>query len=145
MAALLLAFVGSLSAVAVAVRAPGRWAAAAALVPVGVLVVVILLGVRFPLVPPVWTGVVLGAVLLGGLIFAINTYNPPSPGNAAGLRTFALEKEGVSQIQIIGWDLFTRYVYPFELTSILLLVGVIGVMILTKRRSLPVASDATKP
>ncbi|GEK17808.1 transglutaminase domain-containing protein [Cellulomonas persica] len=63
-AALLLAFVGSLSAVAVAVRAPGRWAAAAALVPVGVLVVVILLGVRFPLVPPVWTGVVLGAVLL---------------------------------------------------------------------------------
>ena len=63
-AALLLAFVGSLAGVAVAVRAPGRWAAAAALVPVGGLVVVILLGVRFPLVPPMLTGVVLVGVLL---------------------------------------------------------------------------------
>ena len=63
-APLLLAFVGSLTAVAVAVRAPGRWSAAAALVPVAVLVVVILLGVRFPLVPPMLTGVVLAVVLL---------------------------------------------------------------------------------
>ncbi len=74
-AALLLAFVGSLAAVAVAVRAPGRWAAAAALVPVGVLVVVILLGVRFPLVPPTVTGVVLAVVLL-----------PWAAGRAGGLR-----------------------------------------------------------
>ena len=90
-------------------------------------------------------GTALGAVLLGGLIYAINAYRPPNPGNPAANRVLALEGQGVSQIQIIGWDLFTRYVYPFELTSILLLVGVIGVMILTKRRHVPVASDATKP
>jgi len=63
-APLLLAFVGSLAAVATALRAPGRWASAAALVPIAVLVVVILLGVRFPLVPPRATGVVLAVVLL---------------------------------------------------------------------------------
>jgi NADH:ubiquinone oxidoreductase subunit 6 (subunit J) len=37
-------------------------------------------------------------------------------------------------VQFLGWDLFTRYVYPFELTSILLLVGVIGVIIFTRQR-----------
>jgi len=42
------------------------------------------------------------------------------------------ELANISQVQIIGWDLFTKYVYPFELTSILLLVGVIGVMIFTR-------------
>ena len=55
---------------------------------------------------------------------------PPSEGLK---RVMDAEKAGVSQIQVIGWDLFTRYLYPFELTSLLLLVGVIGVILLTKR------------
>lgn len=62
-APLLLAYVGSLVAVATAVRVRGRWSAAAALVPVAVGVVVILLGTRFPTVPPLLTGVVLAVVL----------------------------------------------------------------------------------
>ena len=34
----------------------------------------------------------------------------------------------------IGALLFTRYLYPFEITSILLLVAMIGAVVLAKRR-----------
>jgi NADH-quinone oxidoreductase subunit J len=96
-----------------------------------------------PLVGQKFAGLVLGALLLVGLIWAIGSARlslVPGPG---AMRAQQAEATGVSQIQIIGWDLFTKYVYPFELTSILLLVGVIGVMILTKRRPLPDGTDAT--
>jgi NADH-quinone oxidoreductase subunit J len=96
-----------------------------------------------PLVGQKFAGLVLGALLLGGLMVSLEQVrrSPPAPG-AGAARAMAAEAAGVSQIQIIGWDMFTRFVYPFELTSILLLVGVIGVMILTRRRPLPGATDA---
>jgi NADH-quinone oxidoreductase subunit J len=80
--------------------------------------------------------ILLGAGLLSGLIFAINQIVGEVPGAAlAAERVRQAEAEGISQIQIIGWDLFTRYVYPFELTAVLLLVGCIGVVHLTRRRA----------
>lgn len=63
-AAYVLALVSSVAAVATALRLRRSGAAAAALVPVATLVVVILLGTRFPTVDPVTTGVVLAVVLL---------------------------------------------------------------------------------
>jgi len=97
-----------------------------------------------PLVGQRTVGLVLALVLLGGLIYGLNDYHLPPAQNAGAQRIFALQAQNVSQIQVIGWDLFTRYVYPFELTSVLLLVGVIGVMIFTKQRALPGGSDAHK-
>jgi len=89
-----------------------------------------------PLVGQRRAGLVLGAALLAGLMYAINyASRHPAAAGPGFARVTQAEAQGVSQIQIIGWDLFTRYVYPFELTSALLLVGVIGVMILTKRRA----------
>jgi len=97
-----------------------------------------------PLVGQRLVGVILGAGLLAGLGAAIHyaAGHPPTATNPALTRVTSAENEGISQIQIIGYDLFTKYVYPFELTSVLLLVGVIGVMILTKRRAAAGASDA---
>jgi NADH-quinone oxidoreductase subunit J len=88
-----------------------------------------------PLVGQRLVGLVLGLAMLTGLVYSINASIRPASGVASeGLtRVIEAEKAGVSQIQIIGWDLFTRYLYPFELTSLLLLVGVIGVILLTKR------------
>ncbi|MGY4642925.1 transglutaminaseTgpA domain-containing protein [Cellulomonas sp. URHB0016] len=64
-AAFLLALVGSVTAVAVALRVERPAAAtAAALVPCGVLVAVIVLGTAHPTVPPVLTGTVLAVVLV---------------------------------------------------------------------------------
>lgn len=98
-----------------------------------------------PLVGQKLVGLILGAALLGGLIFAINDASRYAavPDTASLQRVQDAQAQGISQIQIIGWDLFTRYVYPFELTSVLLLVGVMGVMILTKRRAATVNSNAS--
>jgi NADH-quinone oxidoreductase subunit J len=90
-------------------------------------------------------GAVLGLVLLGGLTYGLDyaRTHPQTPGPSA-LRVTQAEAKGVSQIQIIGWDMFTRYVYPFELTSVLLLVGAMGVIVLTKRQPKTETVDARR-
>jgi len=97
-----------------------------------------------PLVGQKLVGFVLSLALLTGLVWAINSHQATAVGSSGLLRVQQAQQQGISQVQIIGWDLFTTYVYPFELTSILLLVGVIGVMLLTKRRgALPVRQDGS--
>jgi NADH-quinone oxidoreductase subunit J len=48
--------------------------------------------------------------------------------------TEPLAPEGFGGPQAIGRSLFTQYVYPFEAVSILLLIGVVGSILLAKRR-----------
>jgi len=38
-------------------------------------------------------------------------------------------------VAAIGLELFTDYLYPFEVTSVLLLAALVGVIALTKRRT----------
>ena len=95
-----------------------------------------------PLVGQKFFGVVLGLALLAGLVYAINFSRlHPIPAGIAMERIRQADAQGINQVQIIGWDLFTKYVYPFELTSILLLVGVIGVMNFTRHRGDTVTLD----
>ncbi len=76
--------------------------------------------------------VLLGGGMLAGLWLAITQAGTSqAPVNQ---RILDAEAQNVSQIQVIGWDMFTKYVYPFELTSFLLLVGAIGVILLTRTR-----------
>jgi NADH-quinone oxidoreductase subunit J len=99
-----------------------------------------------PLVGQKWVGLLLGLALLTGLVYALDQYqNSPAAAvvGPGAQRAAEAEAQGISQIQLVGWDLFTRYVYPFELTSILLLVGVIGVILLTRSRPVPVSGDAS--
>jgi len=35
--------------------------------------------------------------------------------------------------QTVGWLLFTDFLYPFEITSIILLVAMVGAMVLAKK------------
>jgi NADH-quinone oxidoreductase subunit J len=100
-----------------------------------------------PLVGQKFIAFLLGISLLSGLIYAIITWIPSAPAQVIGpgaQRELTAQEQGISQIQIIGWDIFTRYVYPFELASILLLVGVVGVILLTRHRPLPVSGDANR-
>jgi NADH-quinone oxidoreductase subunit J len=46
-------------------------------------------------------------------------------------------------IEVVGRTLFTKYVFPFEVTSILLIVAAIAVMVLARRRSRGVQDTAT--
>jgi NADH-quinone oxidoreductase subunit J len=81
------------------------------------------------------TALVLGLALLTGIIWAVNDFAGRGPVASAEASRAQNTLQGFPQIQVIGWTLFTRYVYPFELTSILLLIGAIGVILLTKRDS----------
>lgn len=74
-----------------------------------------------------WTrglAVGLGVLLLAALVFALFTplASPASTGALDGGSTKA-----------IGRELFTSYLLPFELTSVLLLVGIVGAIVLTTK------------
>jgi len=63
--------------------------------------------------------------LLGVLVYV--AFGVKQPAATTGGLVFA-------DIGDIGALLFTRYLYPFEITSILLLVAMIGAVVLAKRR-----------
>jgi NADH-quinone oxidoreductase subunit J len=71
-------------------------------------------------------------VLIGGSIFTASTAaNQPVVGlvnGASDATTLVGSTTG------IGKQLFTTYLLPFEIASVLLLVGIVGAVILTKRK-----------
>ncbi|MFQ6058078.1 MAG: NADH-quinone oxidoreductase subunit J [Anaerolineae bacterium] len=73
---------------------------------------------------------ILAVVLLGGLgsVVAVNALRgTPGP----------FTPEQVSQVgnpQLIGQLLFTDYLFPFEIASVLLLVAMVGAVVLAKRK-----------
>ena len=74
-----------------------------------------------------------GSLLLAGLFFvgyfAILAYSRTFPeGSTAAL------PEGFGTVEGVGKTLFTDYVLPFELTSVLILAAIIGVVAIAKRR-----------
>lgn len=74
---------------------------------------------------------VIGA-MLGAAFVAIIGSQVLAPVLSAGDSAFASEDYG--QPQTIGLALFTDYGYPFEAVSVLLLVGIVGSILLAKRR-----------
>jgi NADH-quinone oxidoreductase subunit J len=70
----------------------------------------------------------LGAVLAGLLVFTIHT--------AVGGRPFRglAQANAPGNTQAVGRVLFTRYLFPFEVASVLLVVAAIGAMVLGRRR-----------
>jgi NADH-quinone oxidoreductase subunit J len=74
----------------------------------------------------------LAAVFLGALLTVI--YSPLARiGRGGGMDPQTVEAQG-GNIRVIGRALFTDYLLPFEVTSILLLVAVVGVIVLAKRQ-----------
>jgi NADH-quinone oxidoreductase subunit J len=84
----------------------------------------------------VWA-VVLGALLVAEVVVAVRLGIGLS-GTAAAL------PPGRGSVEDVGRALFTRYVFPFEVTSILLIVAAIAAMVLARRkaRGLPDEEEA---
>lgn len=71
------------------------------------------------------TAIVLGAILIGEVMFVLYSV-PLSPQPPPGLADVGLTAP-------IGLGLFTKYLLPFEITSILLLMAIVGAMTLARR------------
>ena len=77
---------------------------------------------------PAWIAAgVVGLLVVLRLTGLITGEQPPSLPALA---------EGFGTIQAVGMHLFGPYLLPFEVTSVLLLIAIIGAVILAKRRTL---------
>jgi NADH-quinone oxidoreductase subunit J len=72
---------------------------------------------------PLAFGAVLAVALGAELVWAIE----------AGARSRVLERGGVSEVAAIGRTLFGEYAFPFEVTSVLILVAMVGAVVLARR------------
>jgi NADH-quinone oxidoreductase subunit J len=92
-------------------------------------------------------GIVLGVVLFGALAVAVGgpylgagSVCPPAEIAAGASGEPCAGLAGPNEqgnVQGVGLLLFTRYVWPFEMTSVLLVVAAVGAMILGRRREDP--------
>jgi NADH-quinone oxidoreductase subunit J len=73
---------------------------------------------------PMRFGAVLAAALVVELIWALSR-GTTEPGAFGGA--------GVSSVRALGRSLFTDYAFPFEVTSVLILVAMVGAVVLAKR------------
>lgn len=69
-------------------------------------------------------------VLLFTGYFAVTAFNKAFPGGGA----VASPPEGFGTVEGVGRVLFTDYLLPFELTSVLIIAAIIGVVAIAKKR-----------
>lgn len=105
------------------------------------LFVIMLLGVdkaedlqTEPLVAQRWFAGVAGLGLLGLLVIAVSRGAQVLTTRAEGLATSVEGASGDGNIQQLARSVFGDYVVAFELTSILLVVAVVGTVMLARRR-----------
>jgi NADH-quinone oxidoreductase subunit J len=67
----------------------------------------------------------IGLVLIIELIFILNNALGPSEAKAAGT---------IGSPKILGKILFTKYLYPFEITSVLIIAALVGALVLVKKK-----------
>jgi len=72
------------------------------------------------------------ALPLGGLLFLQLAWIAARPRASAGAAPGAVD----GGVETLGRLLFTDYLLPFELTSVLLLAAMVGVLLLARRRTL---------
>jgi NADH-quinone oxidoreductase subunit J len=77
-----------------------------------------------------WLGLVLVAALLVALVSVVATNSLTGQPGAAGPGQL-----GIQNPQRLGELLYSKYVFPFEIVSVLLLVAMIGAVILARRET----------
>ncbi len=77
----------------------------------------------------------LGVILAGGLSYILvnSVLSPAARASSADSLTSMVDKYG--SIQAFGMGLFHGFLFPFEVTSILLVVAIIGALVLGRRAS----------
>ena len=75
-----------------------------------------------------YLAILLGAFALFLLYPVLNSFNPAQTPKGA-------ELAGTGSIGQVGQALFSQYLLPFEITSVLILIAIIGVVVLARRQS----------
>jgi NADH-quinone oxidoreductase subunit J len=76
---------------------------------------------------PTWFGGLLAAGLLVEVVWALARHSESG----------AFPRGAVSSVRTIGRALFTDYAFPFEVTSVLILVAMMGAVVLARREERP--------
>jgi NADH-quinone oxidoreductase subunit J len=82
-------------------------------------------------------GWVLGAALLAEGVALLARHAAPGPVSGGPEMT-------QGNTQALGQALYSRYLFPFEITSMLLLVAMIGVIVIGKGRASPPVADSSR-
>jgi NADH-quinone oxidoreductase subunit J len=77
-------------------------------------------------------GGLIGAVLLGELLLAVTAWTF-APQSATLIKDRILPPDQLTNTEAIGQVLYTKYVYFFELSGLILLIAMIGAIVLTLR------------
>ncbi len=75
----------------------------------------------------------LGLVLVGGLSYLIFTGSPATGAKATGTESLQSMVVANGNIQAFGLALFHGYLFPFEVTSLLIVVAILGALIFGRR------------
>ncbi len=74
-------------------------------------------------------GLVIAVALLASMVMAVSSFVP----GISGRYTIAyIQKETFTKV--LGQVLYTEYLFPFEIASLILLVSIIGAIVLAKRK-----------
>jgi NADH-quinone oxidoreductase subunit J len=76
---------------------------------------------------PLRVGAILGAIFLIEIVWALSRVG------RSGMAENAQLAENVSSVRQIGIELFTTHSFAFEVTSVLILVAMVGAVALAKR------------
>ena len=76
---------------------------------------------------------VLGGVLLGALLAAGILLGTMAAGDGAVAALQTVGDEVVGNTEAVGWLLFTKFLVPFEVVSVVLLVAMIGAIVFGRR------------
>jgi len=77
-----------------------------------------------------YAAVTLGVLTLALMVPLLRSYRPSlTPRNPE------IVSGGIGTVKNVGQVLFSEYLLPFEMTSVLILVAIIGVVVLARRRS----------
>jgi NADH-quinone oxidoreductase subunit J len=76
-----------------------------------------------------WVAVVLGAGFLSEIAYAL--FSSAWPG---GAKPFSPSAESLGTVESMGGALFGKFLLPFEITSLLLLVAILGAVLLAKKK-----------
>jgi NADH-quinone oxidoreductase subunit J len=80
------------------------------------------------------SGRIAGAILTGLLLLQLIVAGYNVTSKVPGIDRFFTDTKGLDSTKIVGRALFSDYLLPFEIVSIVLIVGIIGAVVLGKKK-----------